>query len=322
MLDAKRLVVLREFASEGTIAKTAERLAYTSSAVSQQLAQLQREAGVELFRHHGRRLELTDAGRLLVERGAAVIAGLEALDAELAGQGGAVRGTVRIGAFQTAAHSLVLPAVERLESVHPELESSLIEAEAETAIPELIRGGLDVVVAEEYPNAPRPRPDGLVRRDILEDEMLLALPKQHAAARAKTVRLGRLRDDAWVTARQGTASSEMAVGLCRSLGGFEPRVTHRANVLQLMLRLVASRGCVALIPALGEHQTSSDVAVRRLADGRFTRTIFLLSRASDTARPSTSAVIDALEDGVRDLSRARRSRRQVVAAERSGSRPA
>src|SRR3954469_8392549 len=211
MLDAKRLVVLREFASEGTIAKTAERLAYTSSAVSPQLAQLQREAGVQLFRHHGRRLELTDAGRLLVERGAEVIAELEALDAALARQGGVVRGQLRIGAFQTAAHSLVLPAVQRLAAVHPQLESSLVEAEGESAIPELIRGGLDLVVAEEYPNAPRPRPHGLVRRDILEDEMLLALPKRHAATKAKTVRLAKLRDDAWVTARHGTAYSDMAI---------------------------------------------------------------------------------------------------------------
>src|SRR4051794_14134508 len=193
MLDAKRLLVLREFASEGTIAKTAERLAYTSSAVSQQLAQLQREARVQLFRHHGRRLELTDAGRLLAERGSTVIAELEALDAELAGQDGAVRGPVRIGAFQTAARSLVLPAVEGLQEAHPDLEPALVEAEAEAAIPELIRGGLDVVVAEEYPNAPRPRPDGLVRRDVLEDEMLLALPMAHEATKARTVRLAKLR---------------------------------------------------------------------------------------------------------------------------------
>jgi DNA-binding transcriptional LysR family regulator len=306
MLDPKRLLVLREFASEGTIAKTAERLAYTSSAVSQQLAQLQREAGVQLFRHHGRRLELTDAGRFLVDRGSAVIAAIEALDAELARQGGAVRGPVRIGAFQTAAHTLVLPALERLQEVHPELEPALVEAEAEAAIPELIRGGLDVVVAEEYPNAPRPRPDGLVRRDILEDEMLLALPKAHSATGAKKVRLAKLRDAAWVTARQGTAYSEMAVGLCRSFGGFEPQVRHRANDLHLMLKLVESQGCAAIIPALGGSQISSDVVVRGLADGRFSRTIFLLSRGSDAARPSTTAVIGALEQGVCELSRARR----------------
>jgi hypothetical protein len=89
-----------------------------------------------------------------------------------------------------------------------------------------------------------------------------------------------------------------------------------------MLKLVASQGCVAIIPALGQDQTSSDVAVRRLADGRFTRTIFLLSRASDAARPSTTAVIDALEQGARKLSRARRSRRPSVAAKRAASRPA
>src|SRR4051795_12255747 len=88
----------------------------------------------------------------------------------------------------------------------------------------------------------------------------------------------------------------MAIALCRSLGGFEPHVKHRANDLQLILKLVASQECVALIPALGQDQAGSDVAVRGLADGRFTRTIFVLSRASDAARPATAAVIHALEE--------------------------
>jgi DNA-binding transcriptional LysR family regulator len=320
MLDVRRLLVLREFAAEGTIAKTAERLSYTPSAVSQQLAQLQREAGVQLFRHEGRRLELTDAGRLLLERGSALIGELEALDAELALQEGAVRGSVRIAAFQTAAHSLVLPAIARIAAAYPELDTALVEAEAEAAIPELMRGGLDVVIAEEYPNAPRPRAVGLVRRNILQDEMLLALPQSHAAAKTKTVRLAKLRDARWVTARQGTAYSEMAIGLCRSLGGFEPNVKHRANDLRLMLELVRAEGCVAIIPALGETEAGSDVAVRHVADGRLTRVIFLLSRASDAARPSTTAVVDGLERTAAALSRKRRSRRRGEAAGRSASR--
>src|SRR3954454_5123942 len=280
MLDPRRLLVLREFAAEGTIAKTAERLAYTSSAVSQQLAQLQREAGVQLFQHRGRRLELTDAGRLLVERGSTLIADLEALDAELALRAGTVRGSVRIGAFQTAARFLVLPVLAQLEDAHADLHAALFEAEAETAVPELTRGGLDIVIAEEYPNAPRPRPAGLTRRDILEDEMLLALPAEHPAAARKTVRLAALGDADWVTARGGTAYAEMAVGLCRSLGGFEPHVKHRANDLQLMLDLVGSRGCAAIIPSLGKSQAGPGIAVRGLAAGNFTRTVYLLSRTS------------------------------------------
>ena len=92
MLDPRRLAVLREFAARGTIAGAADALAFTPSAVSQQLAQLQREAGVELFRKVGRRLELTDAGRTLVARADELLSHLEAIDAELAAHSGAEYG--------------------------------------------------------------------------------------------------------------------------------------------------------------------------------------------------------------------------------------
>src|ERR671931_198093 len=141
MLDPRRLAVLREFAAQGTIARAAEALSFTPSAVSQQLSQLQREAGVQLFRKTGRRLELTDAGRTLVAR-----------------------------------------AVE------------LFEAEAETSLPLLVRGGVDVAIAEEYEHAPRPRVQQL-HRDYLEpDQLVLALPVDHpAAASGAPVPLASLR---------------------------------------------------------------------------------------------------------------------------------
>ena len=157
MLSPRRLAVLREFAGRGTIAAAAEALAFTPSAVSQQLAQLQREAGVELFRKVGRRLELTDAGRTLAARADELLARVEEIETELAAQAGDVRGTVRVAAFQTAAMVLVVPALDGLAAAHPRLRVELAEVEAEESLPLLARGGLDVAIAEEYEHAPRPR---------------------------------------------------------------------------------------------------------------------------------------------------------------------
>lgn len=95
MLDPRRLAVLREFAAQGTIARAAEALAFTPSAISQQLAQLQREAGVELFRKAGRRLELTDAGRTLAARADELLARVEEIEAELAVRAGGARHRAR-----------------------------------------------------------------------------------------------------------------------------------------------------------------------------------------------------------------------------------
>ncbi|HEV2874614.1 MAG TPA: LysR substrate-binding domain-containing protein [Thermoleophilaceae bacterium] len=294
MLDPRRLSVLREFAAQGTIARAADALAFTPSAVSQQLAQLQREAGTELFRKVGRRLELTDAGRMLVARADELLAHVEGIEAELAAFSGRLRGTVRVAAFQTAAHAVVLPALDRLADEHPDLRVELRELEAEVSLPLVAGGGLEVAVAEEYEHAPRPRLPRLHRDYLPDDEMLLALPAGHAAAGTPgPVPLASLSDDAWATAKAGTAYADMCERICRSSGGFEPDVRHRANDLALLLDLVA-RGCTAIVPALGRPERDRRIQVRRIADAGATRSIFIAVRASDRGRPSTASVVEAL----------------------------
>ena len=293
MLDPRRLAVLREFAVRGTIAGAADALAFTPSAVSQQLSQLQREAGVELFRKVGRRLELTDAGRTLVARADELLARIEEIDAELAAQAEEVRGTIRVGAFQTAASAIVIPALDRLAERHPRLRVELVEAEAEESLPVLERGGLDVAIAEEYEHAPRPRSAHLRREYLAPDEMVLALPRGHRAARGRRpVSLASLHAIEWVAARADTAFGDMFARVCRSVGGFEPEIRHRVNEMELLLDIVAS-GAAALVPALGRPERDDRVAVRSIAEGRVSRALFVAVRESDRTRPSTAAVVAA-----------------------------
>jgi DNA-binding transcriptional LysR family regulator len=297
MLDPRRLTVLREFAARGTIAGAADALAFTPSAVSQQLSQLQREAGVELLRKVGRRLELTDAGRTLVGRADELLARMEEIDAELAAQAEEVAGTVRIGAFQTAASAIVIPALDRLAERHPGLRVELVEAEAEQSLPALERGRLDVAIAEEYEHAPRPH-SARLRREYLEpDEMVLALPRGRAPARSKrAVSLASLHAIEWVAASPDTAFGDMFARVCRSVGGFEPRIRHRVNEMQLLLDLVAAGAGAALVPALGHPERDARVAVRHIAEGRVARAIFVALRRSDRSRPSTAAAVAALSE--------------------------
>ena len=284
MLDPQKLLVLREFHHRGTVAAAAEALSFTPSAVSQQISALQREAGVELVRKVGRRLELTDAGRTLVQRADEVLAHLERVEAELAAHSGTVRGTVRVAAFQTALRFVVMPVLDRLPA---DVRVELVEEEAEASLPLLVQGGVDVVVAEEYEHAPRPHAPQL-RRDYLEpDEMVLAVAK----GRRGPVTLKALRDEPWATAREGTAYADMLARHCRAEGGFEPEVRHRVNDMRLLLELVAEGRAVALLPALGRPHAEPRVRVRRTG---VKRSIFVATRASDRDRPATAAVVDAL----------------------------
>jgi DNA-binding transcriptional LysR family regulator len=294
MLDVHRLEVLQAFAVHGTVAKAADALAYTPSAVSQQLAQLQREAGVALFTREGRRLVLTDEGEFLVRRAAHLIDELGRVEAELAARSEVVAGVVRVAAFQTAVAGVLMPAAARLAKTYPDLQLEFVEAEAEEAIPALQRGEVDVVIGEEYPNAPRPRTSGVTRCDLASDEMLVALPAGHPRLRRGALDLSTLADEGWVTAGPDTAYSAMTVGLCRSVGGFEPRIEHRINDLRLILDVVAGFGAVAIVPALGGPQDHPGVVTRKLKGGPYNRTIFAASRATDEARPSVATVLNSL----------------------------
>ena len=192
MLDVRRLRLLRELAARGTVTAVAEALAYTPSAVSQQLAALERDAGVPLLERVGRRVRLTDAGRRLVEHADAVIARLEEAEADLAATQGAVAGRMRIAWFQTAAHALVLPALGVLHRRHPDLRAELLQADAEHALPELRLGDVDLVVAEEYDHAPRARDPALDYDELCSDLLVVSVPAGHPAAGMDEIALAAL----------------------------------------------------------------------------------------------------------------------------------
>src|SRR4051812_35099024 len=147
MLDLRRLRLLRELHVRGTIAAVAEALQYTPSAVSQQLAVLEREAGRPLLERAGRGVRLTDDALVLVGHAEALLARAEVAEAELAAGGGRVAGRVRIASFQSMALRLAVPAMRQLAAEEPALRCELVEAEPEASLPALVLGDLDLVLA-------------------------------------------------------------------------------------------------------------------------------------------------------------------------------
>jgi DNA-binding transcriptional LysR family regulator len=295
MLNLARMRVLVELDRRGTMAAVADELGYTPSAISQQLAQLEVEVGRPLTEKAGRGLRLTDAGRLLASRGRELIARAESAEAELAALEG-VAGTLRIAAYQTAARHLVVPAVKKLREEHPELDCRVADLDAEQALPLLRAAELDIVVAEEYEHAPRPRYPDLERHDLLDDELVMALPKTHRAARGRgTVRLEDLAGERWATAYPDTAYAEMLVRICRLRGGFEPDVRHRVNDMETLLELAAGGLAIVLAPSMGRPERHPELTVKRLDGPRVSRSVFAAARKDAAARPAVAALLDRLQ---------------------------
>jgi DNA-binding transcriptional LysR family regulator len=301
--DLRRLRMLRELAARGTLGAVASALGYTPSAVSQQLAVLEREAGTRLLERVGRGVRLTDAGRLLVQHAGILLTAAEAARSDLAALTGEIRGTVRAGGLQSATRRVLIPAVARLRTDHPLVRVELSELELEEALPELRLGSLDLVISDEYDGHPRPRPAG-VRSAVLHEESLhLVLPAGHPCAQHEgSVAVAALRDDVWVASAVGTGHHALVVGTCRALGGYEPDLRHHSNDADVQLELVRTAGAVALMPTLTLPAADPALVVRELDEAVIRRRLMVLTRDGPPA-PALGSFLAAVTHQARLLGR-------------------
>jgi DNA-binding transcriptional LysR family regulator len=297
MLELRRLRLLHELHERGTIAAVADALRFTPSAVSQQLAVLERETGVALLERAGRGVRLTDAGLVLVGHASVLLDRVQQAETDLAAAQGTAAGRGRIAAFQSVSLEIAAPAMASLARTAPDLRCELIEAEPEEALPALALGDLDLVLADEWPHLPRSRPTGVDRHELFADPIRVALPIGHRAAQADAdvVHLRDLADEPWVSSDPGMGWNEVTTRTCREHGEFDPDIRHRTNDAFVGLRLVAHCLAVMLVPDLIPAGTSRGVALRDIGGASLARSVFAATRAADARRPSVSALLDAVQ---------------------------
>ncbi|WP_436701044.1 LysR family transcriptional regulator [Nocardioides sp. BYT-33-1] len=293
MLDLHRLRLLREVHGRGTVHAAAAALGYSPSAVSQQLAVLEREAGTPLLERTGRNVRLTAAGEVLVAHAITLLQGVEAAEAELATvAAGRAAGRVRVSAFQSAVLRIVAPAVRALAASHPDVRVEVTEAEVEVTAPGLRLHQYDLVIGDEYDDQPRVVHADLRRERLLRERLHVVLPADHPEARARRVRIGRLSGLAWAACQPGTGQRAMHLRACRHYGGFEPDVRYSSDDFRILLEMARTAGAGALLPDLALDRHDPGVAVRPLAEGPLGREVFLLTRQTRT--PAVEAVASAL----------------------------
>ncbi|MFI7648444.1 LysR family transcriptional regulator [Micromonospora sp. NPDC049460] len=288
MLDLRRLRLLRELARRGTITAVAEALSYSPSAVSQQLAALEKETGVRLLEPAGRRVRLTAQADLLVAHTELLLEEMERTQAALAQSLNETVGTLRVAAFQTAVLRLVPYALTQLAQQHPRLRVEVTELEPEVAHPALVAGEFDIVLGEEYPGHPLPRARETERRDLLTDELRLITPAVWSERS-----LSELASRPFVMEPVGSTAREWATAACRQ-AGFEPDVRYTSTDLQIHLRLVENGLAAALLPDLSGAGDRHNVVSHPLHD-RPRRQIFTTVRRGATRHPTVQAFTSALK---------------------------
>jgi DNA-binding transcriptional LysR family regulator len=310
MFDARLLSVFREVATRGSFSEAALALSFTQPAVSQQIARLERELGTRLLARNAHGVTPTPAGEVLLRHAEAVLAQLRQAEAEVRAVAGVERPRLRVGAFPSAAASIMPPALAELRAAHAAAELTLSVVEAPDSVEALRTGELDLALVLDSELMPLELPAGLESVTVLEDPMLAALPYSHRLAARSAISLADLRSEEWmVCGVSGTCpDTNVVLRACRE-AGFVPQVAFASDDYGAIQGMVASGMGVALIPSLALVSARDDIAIRPLRGARPTRRV----RAAVAAeRPS--ALADALLDILRASGRERRWAGRQLAA--------
>ena len=301
MFDARLLSVFREVATRGSFSDAATVLSFTQPAISQQIARLERQLGTRLLVRDARGVTLTPAGEILLRHAETVLAQLRLAEAEVLAATGVERPRLRVGAFPSAAASIMPPALAELRASHPETDVAMRVVEDAEGIDALRRGELDIAMVLDSELMPLELPAGIEAVHVLDNPLLIALPYSHPLAARSAIALADLRDDEWMVCGVGGTciDSNVVLRACDA-AGFEPRITFETDDYSAIMGMVASGMGVALIPSLALVSAREDIAIRPLRDARPVRRV---RAAFAVDRPS--ALADALLEVLRQAGRER-----------------
>ena len=277
--DPRHLRTLEAVVRLGSFAAAAEELGYTQSAVSQQVAELERRVGARVMAR--RPVRATEAGTVLLQTEAAISASMSRAAAELAALAAGTAGDVRVGAFISAASSVVPPALARLRSSHPGVRITLRELEQSQTYALLFRGELDLAITFDYEHAPESAPNGIRQEHLMDDPIMVVLPVGHPLAGAGRIDPAEVPSDAWINTTVDVAG--LTAPPAEDGSGRAHRLDFEGQDFRTALNLVAAGLGVALLPRLLLLDSPPSVAVLPMSQPSLVRRLY-------TCRLDTRAV--------------------------------
>ncbi|MCP2165746.1 DNA-binding transcriptional regulator, LysR family [Goodfellowiella coeruleoviolacea] len=285
--------VLRAVVTSGSITAAAANLGYTPSAISQQIAALERETRIPLLERVGRGIRPTAAGRLLTEHAGVIIDKLVTAEQELADLRAGHTGRLRVGYFATAGAALVPPAVARFRAEYPKVQLELLLTEPVDPINELLAGRVDVAITVDG-QGHQASPTSLVH--LLDDPYRVVLPRGHELARKRVLDLADLADQQWVdTEIVDCPCRQLIIDACAA-AGFNPNFAVRCGDYPTAQGFVAAGLGIAPVPQLGLGAPHPGVVVRRLRRPEPVRTIHAATLEDTATSPAVAALVAGLRE--------------------------
>ncbi|WP_413752141.1 LysR family transcriptional regulator [Streptomyces sp. R-74717] len=293
MLDVRRMQVLRAVVSSGSVTAAAAHLGYTPSAVSQQVAALEKEAGIALLERVGRGVRPTAAGRLLTEHAAIISKNVAEAETALAELRAGRTGLLAIRYFATAGASMVAPAVTRFRKEHPGVRIDLKLIEPEDPLPEVEQGRADLAIMVRSRDG-RPG-DGIRLVHLLDDSYAAVLPAGHPLAAKQVLDLAELAHEPWVGSEPPGPCLDPVIDACAA-AGFTPDFVVQSEDYATAQGFVAAGLGIGLIPLMGLGNRHPAVVVREVQNPKPVRAIHAAVREVSLAQPALRGLLDALTD--------------------------
>jgi DNA-binding transcriptional LysR family regulator len=294
MIDVGALRALRSVAALGTLARAADELGFTTSAVSQQIKRLERQVGVPVLAPSGRGVVLTPAGQAIVGSAPEVFQALErCAEAAQSVSAGAPRGTLRVAAFSTAIRGLLAPAMLRLSTRCPDLRVHITEQDPDQALHSVDAGTADLALVHDADGLPAPLPSSLTHRHVHTDVGDVVMHQAHPLARLDPpLADADLAGQAWVTSPPGSVCHQWFRRLFADLPE-DPDVRHLVDDFATQRSLVTFGGVIALIPRLARPPLEEGLVSRPLRR-QPKREVHAAWRRSANASPAIQAVLAEL----------------------------
>jgi DNA-binding transcriptional LysR family regulator len=292
MLDVRRMQILRAVVSSGSMTAAAEQLGYTPSAVSQQVAVLEKEAGIALLERFGRGVRPTAAGRLLTGCAEVISRNVAEAETALADLRAGRTGRLAVRYFTSVGATLVAPAMARVRREHPGVRIDLRLGEQHDPLAEVEQGDVDLAVVVGSDGKGR---QGVRLVHLIDDPLHAVLPAGHPLAARRALTLADLAAEPWIGSEPPGPCLDIMTDACAA-AGFTPNFVAASEDYATAIGFVAAGLGVGLIPRLALGGRHPGVAVRRVHRPEPVRSVFLAVREAVLSQPAMRTLLDALRE--------------------------